>query len=55
MWSLVAQFAHSKDAREKSWHHLWTKQVKYLDSEGGIALKTLGFKVTSVRMVQVSF
>lgn len=34
--------------------HLWLKQVAFLDADGGLALKTLGFKFTYVKMVQVS-
>lgn len=33
---------------------LWQKRVVYLDSQGGIAVKSLGFRVTYVKMVQVS-
>lgn len=54
LWSLMAQLSSSKDTRLLHLRVLWLKQVKALDSEGGVVLCAFNVRVTYVNIIQVS-
>lgn len=53
LWTLVAQLTDSKDIEIQHVRLLFLKQIRVLDSEGGIALKTYMFRITYVNIIQL--
>lgn len=54
LWSLIAQLTKSDDLRVKHLRSLWIRQVRILDSEGGLALTAFKIRITYVNIIQVS-
>ena len=54
IWTLILHTGLSEDPRMMHIQILWFRQIKILDSEGGLMLRAFNFRMTYVNIIQVN-